>query len=222
MKKSDFAIFMLVGSENSAYFATFKQNLTTTQMLENAIPIETPKHSFKNFNEARQWAKENIVGTYKNDNTGEEINVSKKAIDKYLSKKAVKKSVNMDTHLSTLKILPKLIETSILQEIHQDKGNDVNIKEIQRLYGVVNYEGQVHSVKLTVKVIKNGSNNAYSYEVMKIKNPDKQLSHPGNSPVGDIGDLVPKSADFLPQSTDFIYHKDTTIFETAKTSKTLK
>ncbi|MDR3180379.1 MAG: hypothetical protein LBT61_00420 [Prevotellaceae bacterium] len=149
-------------------------------MLESAIPIEAPKHSFKNFDEARQWAKENIVGTYKNNNTGEDINVSKTAIDKYLSMKAVKKSVSMNTHLSALKILPKLIQTSILKETHPDKGNDINVKEIQRLYGTISYEGQTYPVKITVKVIKRKGNNAYSYEVMKIESPIEETL-PGQS-----------------------------------------
>jgi hypothetical protein len=39
-------------------------------MLEEIIPIKAPKHNFKNFGEARKWAKENIVGMHKNDNTG--------------------------------------------------------------------------------------------------------------------------------------------------------
>jgi len=33
-------------------------------MEERQIIIETPMHSFKNFCEAREWAKENIVGNY--------------------------------------------------------------------------------------------------------------------------------------------------------------
>jgi hypothetical protein len=204
-------------TEENTTFAPSEQNLTIAQMLEGTTPVETPKHSFKSLNEARQWAKENIVGTYKNDNIGENLNISKTAIDKYLSMKAVKKSVNMDAHLSALKQLPKLIETSVLKETHPDKGDDINIKEIQRLYGAIDYERQTYPVKITVKVIKSGENNAYSYEVMEIENPDEQLSHPGSSSVGDIGDLVPKSDDFLPQSTEFSISKGTNNSETAKT-----
>jgi hypothetical protein len=63
-------------------------------MLKDATPIETPRHRFKNFDEARKWAKENIVGTYKNENTDEDISISKRVIEKYLSKKAVKKSIS--------------------------------------------------------------------------------------------------------------------------------
>jgi ribosomal protein L25 (general stress protein Ctc) len=138
-------------------------------MLKDATLIEMPRHRFKNFDEARKWAKENIVGMYKNENTGEDISISRRAVDKYLSKKAVKKSISIDAHLSTLKVLPELIKTSILKETHPDKGEDVNIKEIQRLYGVVSYGEKKHPVKITVKIIKGEGNKAYSYEVMGIE-----------------------------------------------------
>ena len=139
-------------------------------MLEEIISIDTPKHNFKNFDEARMWAKENIVGSYKNDNTGEDINVSKTAIDKYMSASAVLKSIDKDAHLSVLTKLPHLIVTSILKEIKQDRKNNQDIKEIQRFYGTINYENETYLVKLTVKAYPTGKNKAYSYEV--IKKPD--------------------------------------------------
>jgi hypothetical protein len=154
------------------------------------VPVETPKHSFVNFAEARKWAKGNITGTYKNESTGERIRVSNSAIDKYLSKKAVEKSVSLDAHLSALTKIPELIETFVLSEVHPDRNNDSNIKEIQRLSGAIDYEGNVYPVKITVKSIINEGNKAYSYEVMEIE-----------SPVGERGDHIPESADFLPQTT---------------------
>jgi hypothetical protein len=142
-------------------------------MLEDTTPIETPKHSFKSIAEARTWAKENITGVYRNANTGEDISISRKAIYKYLSEKAVSKSINLDAHLSVLKQLPKLIETSVLREVKQDRDNNPEIKEIQRLYGAISYKEQTHPVKITVKVTKNEGNKAYSYEVMEIKKPHR-------------------------------------------------
>jgi len=140
-----------------------------------------PKHSFKNFDEARKWAKKNIVGIYKNIDTEEDIYIAKRAIDKYMSASAVLKSVNKDVHLSTLKQLPKLIKDSILAEAQADKANNYHIKEIQRFYGVVNYEGNPYLVKTTVKVIKNEGNKAYSYEVRRIKSPVTRVESPGQS-----------------------------------------
>jgi hypothetical protein len=93
-----------------------QKNLTIAQMLEGTTPIETPKHSFKNFDEARKWAKENIIGTYKNENTGEDIYIAKNAIDKYMSASAVLKSVSKDAHMSALKAIPELLKTSLLKE----------------------------------------------------------------------------------------------------------
>ena len=147
-------------------------------MFEETIYIDTPKHSFKNIREAKSWAKKNITGTSNNVNTGEDISISNTAIDKYLSESAVKKSVSFDAHLSALMQIPKLIETSVLKSTTQDRLNDTNIKEIQRLYGGVNYENEIYPVKITVKVIKNGENKAYSYEVMHIETPitPKELS----------------------------------------------
>ena len=136
-------------------------------MLNGTTPINTPKHNFKNFNEARIWAKENIVGSYINDNTGEDICVSKTAIDKYMSASAVLKSIDKDAHLSALTKLPHLITASILKETKQDRGNNQHIKEIQRFYGAINYENETYLIKLTVKAYSTGKSKVYSYEVMK-------------------------------------------------------
>jgi len=145
----------------------------TEQKLSKLEIIEAPKHDFKNIAEARIWAKENITGTYHNKNTGEDISVSKTAIDKYLSESAIKKSVNLDTHLSALKQLPNLVKTSILRDSYPDRDNDVHIKEIQRLYGLINYKGINYPVKITVKVTYNDGSKLYSYEVMDIETLEK-------------------------------------------------
>ena len=140
-------------------------------MFEGIIPIDTPKHNFKNFDEARQWAKENIVGNYTNYNTGEDISVSKTAIDKYMSASAVLKSVDKDAHLSVLTKLPRLIVSSILKETKQDKWNNRDIKGICRFYATIIYENEKYPVKITVKAYPTGKNKAYSYEVMKKESP---------------------------------------------------
>jgi hypothetical protein len=150
-------------------------------MLEGTTPIETPKHSFKNFDEARKWAKENIVGTYRNDNTGENISVSRTAIDKYMSASAVLKSVNKNAHMSALKVIPELLKTSLLKESNKDRDDDYHIKEIQRLYGAISYEGKTYPVKITVKATKNEGNKAYSYEVIQIESPIEHEELSGQS-----------------------------------------
>ncbi|MCL2027764.1 MAG: hypothetical protein FWG79_04665 [Bacteroidales bacterium] len=147
------------------------KSLTIGQMLERTTPVSTPKHNFKNFDEAKLWAKKNIVGTYKNVHSNEDISVSGRAIKKYLSASAVLKSADKDAHLSALTQLPALIETSILKETYQDKNHNLDIKEIQRFYGAIDYEHNVYPVKITVKAYPVGTSNAYSYEVMEIESP---------------------------------------------------
>jgi hypothetical protein len=173
---------------NSAKSGAESENLSSLEGLEI---IDAPKHDFKNIAEARIWAKENITGTYRNADTGEDISVSSTAIGKYLSEKAIGKSDSLDAHLSALKQLPKLIETSVLRDAHKDRNNDTNIREIQRLYGAINYEWKNYPVKITVKVYQSENNKAYSYEVMQIENP-----------VGTLGDHM-QHADFLPRTTGF-------------------
>ena len=140
-------------------------------MLEGAIVIDTPRHNFKNFDEARKWAKENIVGSYRNNYTGENITVSKTAIDKYMSASSVLKSVDKDVHMSALTKLPRLIETSRLKETKQDRKNNRDIKAIQRFFGNIHYENRIYAIKITVKAYPSGINKAYSYEVIKIETP---------------------------------------------------
>jgi hypothetical protein len=136
-------------------------------MLEGAIVIDTPKHDFKNIKEAKDWAKKNIVGTYQNADTGENIRISNLSIDKYLSKKAVEQSASIAAHLSALKQMPYLVQTALLKERAADKENNIDIKEIWRLYGAIRYENRVYSVKITVKTYLMEVSKAYSYEVMK-------------------------------------------------------
>ena len=127
-------------------------------------------HGFKNFAEARKWAKEKILGTYINPEIGE-IVVSGKAIDKYLSGKAVGQSHSLDAHLSALQVLPQLIENSIVGEVHEDRSHNENLKDIVRLFGAINIGNETSRVKITVKRYsdKNAPNKAYSYEVTEIE-----------------------------------------------------
>ena len=90
-------------------------------MLFRSVPAPRD-HGFMNFAEARRWAKENIVGFVQQPEIGE-VNISGTAIDKYLSQKAVEKSDNKDIHLSALRVMPQIIENSVIGEIHEDKNN---------------------------------------------------------------------------------------------------
>ena len=142
------------------------------------------EHGFKSFNEATEWAKENIVKTYNSEETGGkgEIRISNGAITKYLSNSAVAKSDNKDVHLSVLKILPEVIKESIDAEQHFDykKGEDGERRQengenrdvvMHRLYGAVEIDGKIYRVKTTLKenIKTKETQKAYSYEVTKIE-----------------------------------------------------
>ena len=151
------------------------------------------EHGFKNFAEARKWAKGNLLGTYINPEIGE-IVVSGKAIDKYLSSKAVEQSHSRDAHWSALQVLPRLIENSIVGEIHEDRDKNSNIKDIVRLFGAMNIGNETSRVKITVKRYSdnNTPNKAYTYEVTEIE------------PLDGHWTTHAQNADFVPTSNDSI------------------
>ena len=151
------------------------------------------EHGFKNFAEARKWAKGNLLGTYINPEIGE-IVVSGKAIDKYLSSKAVEQSHSRDAHWSALQVLPRLIENSIVGEIHEDRDKNSNIKDIVRLFGAMNIGNETSRVKITVKRYSdnNTPNKAYTYEVTEIE------------PLDGHWTTHTQNADFVPTSNDSI------------------
>ena len=152
------------------------------------VPIE--KHNFGNSEEgaidvAKKWAYDNIA-TKDSDNAptmrdGTPYIISKKAIDKYLSKSATSKSENLGVHLSVLPKLTDVIHESIEAEIHPDykKGEDGTRSSengygdnvlIHRLYGAVELDGKMYRVKTTMQEFRGGEENKpHSYEVTKIE-----------------------------------------------------
>ena len=142
-------------------------------------------HGFKNYAEAKTWAKEHIARTYSGEETGGkgDIRISNAAVDKYLSQSAVDKSESKDVHLAVLKVLPDVIRESVDAEQHADfkKGEDgvrsaangVNPNvTIHRLYGAVRMDGKLYRVKVTLKEDTQNeelAKKAYSYEATKIE-----------------------------------------------------
>ena len=148
--------------------------------------VETKaEHGFKNYAEAKTWAKEHIARTYSGEETGGkgDIRISNAAVDKYLSQSAVDKSESKDVHLAVLKVLPDVIRESVDAEQHADfkKGEDgVRSAEngvnpnvtIHRLYGAVRMDGKLYRVKVTLKEdvkSERSAKKAYSYEATKIE-----------------------------------------------------
>lgn len=143
-------------------------------------------HGFKNFDEARKWAKKNIVGIAQQPEIGE-VNISGTAVEKYLSQKAVEKSVSIDVHFSALRVMPRIILNSIVGETHGDKKGDEHIKDIVILYSAINIEDNIYRVKTTVKRYNDPKTRtkAYSYEVTEIEPLDvehgNEVTHSPNS-----------------------------------------
>ena len=148
-------------------------------------------HGFKNYAEAKAWAKEHIARTYSGEETGGkgDIRISNAAVDKYLSQSAVDKSESKDVHLAVLKVLLDVIRESVDAEQHADfkKGEDgvrsaangVNPNvTIHRLYGAVRMDGKLYRVKVTLKenTRTKETPKAYSYEATKIELLEGSLS----------------------------------------------
>lgn len=188
-------------------------------------------HGFKNYAEAKTWAKEHIARTYSGEETGGkgDIRISNAAVDKYLSQSAVDKSESKDVHLAVLKVLPDVIRESVDAEQHADfkKGKDgVRSAEngvnpnvtIHRLYGAVRMDGKVYRVKVTLKEDKTSKEPKvpHSYEATKIElfagtlgNSDNSLSPNTNNSItaANLLNGVDKSYDggkFLRITTKFV------------------
>ncbi len=155
-------------------------------------------HGFKDYKEAKNWAKQNIAKVYTKEETGEkgEVRISNGAIDKFLSQSAVDKSETKDVHLSVLKVLPQVLKESIDAETHPDFLKGDNGKRsaengmnkdvlVHRCYGAVDIDGNVYRVKITLKEDlrdKSFPHVTHSYEATKIELLAGTWENPSKSP----------------------------------------
>lgn len=181
---------------------------------EKVKVVEVEKSPFGNnietsLKNAREWARENLVTMGKTEmptmRDGTPYIISKRAVEKYLSESAVRKSENLDIHLSVLPKLTDVIHESIEAEIHAD----YNVKDetgkrkaelgygnnilVHRLYGAVEMDGKIYRVKTTMQEFRGGEENKpHSYEVTKIElldspgkreNPDRPHSDASNNSI---------------------------------------
>ena len=98
-------------------------NLATTDV--NIVSV--PKHNFSGSakeatQQAKDWAKENIVRTYTDEETGGKgrIRISANSIHECLNPNALAKSANINAHISALTKLPEIIRESVDCESHPD------------------------------------------------------------------------------------------------------
>lgn len=174
----------LIDGMSSTKFSLKKDGLTP-EIANTPVNIvdADEEHGFKNYAEAREWAKKNIVRTYNDEETGGkgEINISNTAVGKYLSEKAIDKSISKDVHMSVLKVLPSVLRESVDAYQHGDRKKVNNVRSekfginpdvmIHRCFGAVNIGGKVYGVKITLKEnVKTRENKKlYSYEATKIE-----------------------------------------------------
>lgn len=184
--KMNYVIF----DENNAQITShtkfsLKKDGLTPEIANTTVNIvdADEEHGFKNYAEAREWAKKNIVRTYNDEETGGkgEINISNTAVGKYLSEKAIDKSISKDVHMSVLKVLPSVLRESVDAYQHGDRKKVNNVRSekfginpdvmIHRCFGAVNIGGKVYGVKITLKEnVKTRENKKlYSYEATKIE-----------------------------------------------------
>lgn len=175
---------------------------------EKVKVVEVEKSPFGNnietsLKNAREWARENLVTMGKTEmptmRDGTPYIISKRAVEKYLSESAVRKSENLDIHLSVLPKLTDVIHESIEAEIHAD----YNVKDetgkrkaelgygnnilVHRLYGAVEMDGKIYRMKTTMQEFRGGEENKpHSYEVTKIE----LLDSPGKRENPDRPPLV--------------------------------
>lgn len=154
-------------------------DLNMENFLKQLVIVKADKnHGFSSFADARKWAKNNIVGIVQHHDIGE-INISKAAIDKYLSEKAVEKSDSIDVHFSALRKIPEIIVKSVVGEIHADRKNDAPLKDIVLLYSAMDIDGKMYRIKTTVKRYNDimTKTKAYSYEVKEMRLLDVELGN---------------------------------------------
>ena len=193
----------------------FKQWFGNWELASLQFPIHNiGRHPFSGsgkeaIESARKWAKENLARVYSTeemDGKGE-IWISKRAIDKYLEKKAVAKSANLGIHLSALLELPELIRKSVDLEQHPDynkindsRNPDYGIDDryiIHRLYGAARMESDIYRVKITLKetVDKNVPHKAYSYEVVNLEILENKKMEVDIASRKDLADAIQSYSD---------------------------
>ena len=166
------------------------------QFKKITIATAPKEHGFENFAAARKWARENIVRTYNDEETGGkgEIRISRKAIEKFTSETSVNKSEDKDIHMSVLIKLPELIREGVEAESHPDYKKDRNgfrsvtngINKnvtMHRVYSAAGIGDSIYRVKITLKEdrTQGATRKTYNYEATKIE----LLAGQTEPPVGD-------------------------------------
>jgi carbamoylphosphate synthase large subunit/methylglyoxal synthase len=117
------------------------------------------------------WANSNIQGkVFTNTETGFQIAVTRRGLDKALGESAVKEKQFRNIQFEIVRFLGKLLETAILGESHADRADDPNLKQLHRFYSAIWAENQLLRIKLTIKEYsRDDVKGFYSYEINEIE-----------------------------------------------------
>lgn len=131
-----------------------------------------PANSFKNAREARDWAKKELQGhAFVNRDTGLKISIGRKAIDKFTSEAAVRKS-DGQAHFDAVRALSELIEIAVEGERREDRVMAMHIQAVHRFFAPIEIGGIFYRVKLTVFSHRDPENaRFYTHEVTEIEMP---------------------------------------------------
>lgn len=172
-------------------FAVENKGVVMPNLAEQSVPIVKYGDSEKQVptelkgRDLERWAKKNIIDkdSYVVDSNGvrHDCAITATAIEKYLSSKAIDKSVSRDLHLKVLPLLSRVLANSVEVEVHPDynKVDEVRKPEngynaetlMHRFYGAVEVDGEVYRAKSTIKEYrdKNTQLKPYTYEVTNIE-----------------------------------------------------
>ncbi|MEA4857916.1 hypothetical protein [Solidesulfovibrio sp.] len=135
-----------------------------------ALPSERfpARHIAELRKEARKWALKHLPGSYRNDHTGWDIEITRRRIDKQTSQR------ENPLHYETLRVLPQIIKEAVLAESAPDRSNDPYIKAVHRLYAPLRAEGEIYRVKLTVKEYTDGRK-LYDHSLTEMEKPARPV-----------------------------------------------
>ena len=139
---------------------------TQEEVIEKARMERFPQ----NYTEARKILSSFIVNPLKNI-SGLTATLSKNSIEKILSDAGEGSAKNLKAHLLAAGNLDKLFTHSIEPwsfEMNPNKNND-NIADIHRLYALMEYEGKITVVKITVKEMKNSKDGNRIYTIRSLR-----------------------------------------------------
>ena len=166
-----------------------QKGLVAPDLNQSSVKVtHVERHSFTGtglqaIEKAMVWAQGRIVKDHwyhKHMSDGFKYLIDGTSIEKYLSESSTTGSDNLGVHLATLKVLPRVINRSILAETHPDYGkvngqrsadNGVNNPNmlVHRLYGAIEIDGQLYRVKTTLHERYNADDRAYDYMVTNME-----------------------------------------------------